>query len=115
MYPLEMSWQTVHNGADCGIFTMQHMETYKGKPVKDWNCGLSNECDEKGEPLRKQKRQLNELRRKYVAKILLSDINVLRPQVELGVDKYSQWSQQDKREIEKTAFARINKKLGPTH
>ncbi|KAJ0754724.1 putative Ulp1 protease family catalytic domain, papain-like cysteine peptidase superfamily [Helianthus annuus] len=31
----EMDWRTLQNGCDCGVFTMRHMETYKGKSPWD--------------------------------------------------------------------------------
>ncbi|MFS7964387.1 putative papain-like cysteine peptidase superfamily [Helianthus anomalus] len=33
----EIDWRTLQNRVDCGVFTMRHMETYKGK--SPWNPG----------------------------------------------------------------------------
>ena len=66
---LKMDWQTKENVNDCGIFVMRHMETFKGRPITKWQCGIVKES-------REQSKQLNNLRRKYAAKILLSDMNV---------------------------------------
>ncbi|KAL8225622.1 hypothetical protein R6Q57_018179 [Mikania cordata] len=55
----EMPWRTSHNGIDCGIFLMRHMETYIGEEEKEWKCGFIPE-DLKGQ----QQFQLDDLRRK---------------------------------------------------
>lgn len=64
-----MKWRTTDNHKDCSIFVMRHMETFMGGPIKSWDCGLQTPKDV-------QKKQLNNLRYKYVTKILLSDINL---------------------------------------
>ncbi|PWA79651.1 hypothetical protein CTI12_AA202940 [Artemisia annua] len=71
---LKMAWRTRRNESDCGIFVMRHMETYNGQKVEEWNSGFRNE----GEG---QQGQLKTLRRKYVAKILLSDENLHRKKI----------------------------------
>ncbi|PWA39213.1 ulp1 protease family, C-terminal catalytic domain-containing protein [Artemisia annua] len=71
---LKMAWRTRRNESDCGIFVMRHMETYNGQKVEEWNSGFRNE----GEG---QKGQLKTLRRKYAAKILLSDENLHRKKI----------------------------------
>lgn len=42
VYYMLMSWQTLNNYKDCGIFLMRHMETYKGDP-KNWITDLKHE------------------------------------------------------------------------
>ncbi|MFS7975671.1 hypothetical protein Hanom_Chr10g00883351 [Helianthus anomalus] len=37
----ETEWRTLTNGVDCGVFTMLHMETYKGKTL--WLSGFVKE------------------------------------------------------------------------
>ncbi|KAJ9540989.1 hypothetical protein OSB04_027495 [Centaurea solstitialis] len=64
----QMNWRTTTNNVDCTIFMMRHMETYMGEKVKKWECGFAQECVT-------QKTQLDNLRHKYVARILLSDLN----------------------------------------
>ena len=66
---LKMKGRTTSNGADCGVFSMRHMETYYGK--KHWRCNLHTEGPE-------QESRLRRLRFKYLSKILLSDTNQLR-------------------------------------
>ncbi|XP_022022638.1 uncharacterized protein LOC110922724 [Helianthus annuus] len=66
---LEMPWRTEENYIDCGIYTMRHMETYFGE--ENWDCGfLSNE--------KFHKPQISELRKKFLTKMLLSEINTMK-------------------------------------
>ncbi|KAL8226975.1 hypothetical protein R6Q57_016807 [Mikania cordata] len=53
---------------------MRHMETYMGGGLKKWKTGLNTESDA-------QRRQLNQLRFKYLCKILLSSINIVKDDV----------------------------------
>ncbi|PWA52864.1 hypothetical protein CTI12_AA450410 [Artemisia annua] len=71
---LKMAWRTRRNENDCGIFAMRHMETYNGQKVEEWNSGFRNE----GEG---QQGQIKTLRRKYAAKMLLSDENIHRKKI----------------------------------
>ncbi|KAL8261404.1 hypothetical protein R6Q59_025453 [Mikania micrantha] len=66
---LRLKWSTSKNTTDCGIFLMRHMESYKGQYVPTWDCGFEAEG-------RKQTTQIRQLRYKYAAKLLLSDINL---------------------------------------
>ncbi|KAL4591985.1 hypothetical protein LXL04_004962 [Taraxacum kok-saghyz] len=61
---------TKKNKVDCGVFVMRHMKTYKGEHMDKWDARL--EIKDGGS----QQEQLNELRRKYVTKMLLSDMNL---------------------------------------
>ncbi|MFS7928468.1 hypothetical protein Hanom_Chr04g00321111 [Helianthus anomalus] len=70
----EMDWRTLENGVDCGVFTMRHMETYKGKTP--WNPGFENE---KRKPV--QDSQLRFLRYRYLCKPVLSEYNLIRKEV----------------------------------
>ncbi|XP_035845347.1 uncharacterized protein LOC110933857 [Helianthus annuus] len=70
----EMDWRTLQNGCDCGVFTMRHMETYKGK--SPWDAGFKTEDQKK-----MQDSQLRFLRYRYLSKIILSDYNLIRKEV----------------------------------
>ncbi|KAL8200946.1 hypothetical protein R6Q57_012285 [Mikania cordata] len=70
IHRLAMPWRTEFNKVDCGVFLMRHMETYKGC-LLNWECGLCGE----NEANNLQKLQLNDLRKKYVTKIILHDLN----------------------------------------
>ncbi|PWA72729.1 hypothetical protein CTI12_AA262800 [Artemisia annua] len=65
MVPIK--WMTTYNAVDCGIFVMRHMEMYVGEDV------FLNELQKEGGAL---KSQLKMLRAKYLAKILLKDLNL---------------------------------------
>ncbi|KAL8225818.1 hypothetical protein R6Q57_018375 [Mikania cordata] len=71
---IDLPWKTTENGVDCGVFCMRHMKTYMGGGVKGWRCGLLNESDA-------QCKQLNQLRIKYLCKILTSSVNFLKDDI----------------------------------
>ena len=62
-----IKWKTDFNGVDCGIFVMRHMEMYIGEEE------FLHELHTEGAGL---KGQLKILRAKYLAKILLQDLNL---------------------------------------
>ena len=72
---------TKENILDCGVFTMRNMETYMGGGAPDWLTGLTIECPA-------QDRQLLDLRKKYVTKLLLSDNNKRKSFVEAEIDDF---------------------------
>ncbi|XP_076956910.1 uncharacterized protein LOC143632229 [Bidens hawaiensis] len=84
------------------------METFKGGNTKQWaaDCGLAEELDKRGRVLGKQKEQL-EVRRKYVAKILFSDVNVMREMLLEDMLEYHRLSATEKENLDKTAPKRI--------
>lgn len=63
-----MPWRDAVNKRDCGIFTMRHMESYKGQKSKEWGCGLR-----KGDTA-----QLELLRVQYLHTLCTSDLNIHR-------------------------------------
>nr|XP_017240908.1 PREDICTED: uncharacterized protein LOC108213610 isoform X2 [Daucus carota subsp. sativus] len=67
---LKMSWQTVYNSIECGIFLMRHMETFKGD-VKNWEIDFVEEGN-------LQDNQIRRLRFKYGSAIFSSPANELR-------------------------------------
>ena len=64
---VEMQWRTDYNIHDSGVFAMRHMETYNGN-LEKFDAGFAMEGTE-------QHAQLENLRQKYLAKILLSELN----------------------------------------
>ncbi|KAM0012076.1 hypothetical protein Hdeb2414_s0002g00069761 [Helianthus debilis subsp. tardiflorus] len=94
---LEMPCRTKHNIIDCGVFLMRHMETYKGVAGKGWECGFSNKCTDAGEITYKQCKEIDDLRHKYLTKMLLSDANEYRSFVEPEVAKYKKLSTDKKK------------------
>lgn len=102
---LEMPWRTTSNRTDCGIFTIRHMETYMGEDEKAWRCGFGLEVE------KVQKAQIEDLRKKYAAKILLNDVNELREFVIEDMQKYHQLPANQKKNLQRNAHKRINKRL----
>lgn len=68
---LKMSWRTEANFVDCGVFAMRHMEVYKGNGTVGFDTGFLKEDSD-------QKKQLDGLRVKFLTKLLLSDLNMIR-------------------------------------
>ncbi|KAL4579767.1 hypothetical protein LXL04_015932 [Taraxacum kok-saghyz] len=86
-----MSWMTRENYTDCGIFVMRH----KGQELQDWEVNLEDEDPDKDD----QQLQLAALRRKYVTKMLTSDLNNLKPTVYSYLPKYDALPLEKKTEI----------------
>nr|GME03143.1 zinc finger BED domain-containing protein RICESLEEPER 2-like [Ipomoea batatas] len=64
---MQMPWRDNLNHVDCGIYTMRHMETFRGQTFKTWDCGLV-----RGDAY------LRNLRMVYMREILMAEINDLR-------------------------------------
>jgi hypothetical protein len=106
---LAMDWRTLKNHVDCGVFLMRHMETYKGDDVIAWQveCGLCNE--EEGDNV--QQKQLYDLRRKYVAKILMHKINENKMWVIQDMEKWVKLTAEEKINLYKTSYKRIAERI----
>ncbi|KAL8188548.1 hypothetical protein R6Q57_029836 [Mikania cordata] len=102
---LDLAWQTDKNFVDCGVFAMRHMETYKGKPINEWanDCGLKEEADQCVIG------QLNDLRIKYLSKMLLSDVNLLRDKVMSQLEDFEKIDISEREKLKKGAEKRIIK------
>lgn len=68
---------------------MRHMETYKGGPLAQWDCGLEKEGAD-------QLLQIRKLRKRYCLKILLSEVNIMKPEVVNLIAQYQRMSGKDK-------------------
>jgi len=101
---LQMPWRTGQNVIDCGLFVMRHMETYKGTEVNNWECGFSNEG-------LLQRFQINNLRVKYLAKILLHSLNEEREFVCRDTSIYNALDPKIKSKLLETADERVTKRL----
>ncbi|KAJ0468125.1 putative Ulp1 protease family catalytic domain, papain-like cysteine peptidase superfamily [Helianthus annuus] len=116
---MQMKWRTQHNGIDCGIFTMRHMECYKGEPVEKWDCGFNVEYEvpanikkvKNKKPVNKQTAQLEDLRRKFIAKILLHEINEQRDYVIEDSKTFRDLSAKLKKQSYETSLDRIKDRL----
>ncbi|KAI3776504.1 hypothetical protein L1987_46289 [Smallanthus sonchifolius] len=101
----EMPWRTTVNNKDCGIFMMTHMETYMGEEEKAWQCGFGVESENV------QEKQIEYLRRKYCAKIMLHEINELKHYIVEEMKKYLQISYPSRKILEETSKKRIEERL----
>lgn len=101
---LKMSWRTDTNFVDCGVFAMRHMEMYKGDGLVGFNCGFNNNEKE-------QKKQLNELRVKYLAKILLSKLNLNKTMLHFETEEYEKLAGFEKQKLKIDAVVRIEERL----
>nr|GFA39830.1 putative ulp1 protease family, C-terminal catalytic domain-containing protein [Tanacetum cinerariifolium] len=77
----EFDWQTNNMKTEAGIFVMRHMETYMGMGMDELNCCLAGNT-------RTLKKQLLFLRKKYSAKIILSECNILKETVLQNASKF---------------------------
>ncbi|GJS76907.1 ulp1 protease family, C-terminal catalytic domain-containing protein [Tanacetum coccineum] len=93
---LEMSWRTENNITDCGIFLMRYMETDMGY-AKNWKCGFKNEGWE-------QQTQIYDLRKKYLSKILKSDLNCKKTFVLNELDQFRKLPNEEKVKFLKDMF-----------
>ncbi|CAH1440227.1 unnamed protein product [Lactuca virosa] len=99
-----MTWKTRGNSNDCGIFLMRHMETYKGGPLAQWECGFKKEGADQLHKIRK-------LRRRYCLKILLSEVNIMKPEVENLIGQYQRMSHDDRRKLYLDGIVKIGARL----
>ncbi|XP_076955981.1 uncharacterized protein LOC143630996 [Bidens hawaiensis] len=110
---VDIPWASKSNHIDYGVFMMRHMETFKGCVTKEWfaDCGLSDEVDARGKVIGKQKAELNDLRRKYVAKMLLNEINLTKEDFVQVMMEYDSLSADSKMGLENTTSSRIIERL----
>ncbi|KAK9053745.1 hypothetical protein SSX86_024819 [Deinandra increscens subsp. villosa] len=97
---LQMPWMDTDNYVDSGVYVMRHMETFEGTEVRQWKCLLSNEA------LPRQM-ELNDLRRKYVAKMVLHPMNTEKMRVEVEMRAYMDNDLNVRRAIRDAAFKKI--------
>ncbi|PWA32065.1 ulp1 protease family, C-terminal catalytic domain-containing protein [Artemisia annua] len=101
---LKMGWRTNMNIVDSGVFVMRHMETYQGNGMFDYKSVLKTEAVG-------HKEQLDELRLKYLAKILLSDLNLVRNDVKAEAEAYHSLPATEKRRLKREALNKIQGRL----
>ncbi|MFS7956024.1 hypothetical protein Hanom_Chr07g00649701 [Helianthus anomalus] len=82
------------------------METYMGQ-IPGWACGLAKE----DAPNQLQKRQLNDLRMKYTAKLLLHSENENKRQVTKSVRKFLDLGGERIHELYETGHKRIQERM----
>ncbi|GJX96969.1 peptidase C48, SUMO/sentrin/Ubl1 [Tanacetum coccineum] len=101
---LRLGCMTKKNFIDCGVFAMRHMETYMGGGEYDDLCALRREC-------KAHKLQLDELRIKYAAKILLSDINFKKSEFEVEAEAYRRLPLEERQRLEEGAFEKVKARV----
>ncbi|MFS7901796.1 putative papain-like cysteine peptidase superfamily [Helianthus anomalus] len=99
---LKFPWQTLYNGIGCGT------------SVKEWRFGFSVERNIKGEVLANQAKEIEDLRKKYISKMLLSDVNTVRVDVEREVKEFADLDEDERVKLEEDAVVRICKRLDGT-
>lgn len=101
-----MPWRVSKNYVDCGVFVMRHMETYKGIGIKDFDAGF-----DKNE--KKQITELNDLRAKYIVKILTSNLNdeEIKDYVTNESTKFNKLAVRRKNEIMKKSIKKIKERV----
>ncbi|KAL8264833.1 hypothetical protein R6Q59_022963 [Mikania micrantha] len=104
---VDLPWQTDKNFVDCGVFAMRHMETYKGQPINEWanDCGLKEEAEQSVIG------QLNDLRIKYLSKLLLSDVNLLHDKVMSQLEEFEKIDISEREKLKKGAEKRIIQRI----
>ncbi|PWA72323.1 ulp1 protease family, C-terminal catalytic domain-containing protein [Artemisia annua] len=106
---LPLGCRTTNNFVDCGVFTMRHMETYKGDGAD--LCCLSKEG-------KKQLNELRDLRIKYAVKILLSDCNLVKTDIDKEVNAYRNVPAEEKKRLRmaasETIKSRVSTKFEPS-
>ena len=77
---VKLEWLTKCMGKDSGVFVMRHMETYLGRGV------FSHSLNKEEEGLKKQ---VNNLRIKFLSKMILLEINVQRKTILKEENQYA--------------------------
>ncbi|GJU32122.1 peptidase C48, SUMO/sentrin/Ubl1 [Tanacetum coccineum] len=67
---LKMKWKTKKEKIDCGLYMIMHMELYEGSTAVQWKTGLLPEND------KNHQMQMDNLRLRIAAKILLHEVNI---------------------------------------
>ena len=95
---------TKNNVVDCGVFAMRHMETYLFGGEYDDLCEFRREGKD-------QQQQIDELRCKYAAKILLADINNKKADFEYEAEAYRMLRLEERKRLEAASFETIKRRV----
>ncbi|KAL4572591.1 hypothetical protein LXL04_019371 [Taraxacum kok-saghyz] len=99
----KMPCRTKDNKYDCGIYVMRHMEDYVGQKAKDWDCGIPKDSS-------KQESTLRMLRKKYLCRILTSDINNSKNEVIKEYEEFYSRPLKEQDQLLREAENKIEKK-----
>ncbi|CAI9263510.1 unnamed protein product [Lactuca saligna] len=101
---LEMTWRTINNIIDCGVFTMHHMETYMGGSMNEFKARFKNESSAQDD-------QLVKLRTKYLYKIITHEYNVRKDYVLQKVDEFHKIPSRQRSQLLAIAKEEIHRRL----
>nr|KAJ0221537.1 hypothetical protein LSAT_V11C200073260 [Lactuca sativa] len=87
----QLTWSTVNNTTECGIFTMRHMETFMESLAQD--------------------NQLSRLQVIYLCKIINSDYNLLKDSTLHQVVEFQKLTASNRNQLLKDAATRIHARL----
>ncbi|CAI9284722.1 unnamed protein product [Lactuca saligna] len=73
-------------------------------PLAQWECGFKKEGAN-------QLHQTRKLRRRYCLKILLSEVNIMKPEVENLIGQYQRMSHDDRRKLYLDGIVKIGSRL----
>ncbi|KAL8250960.1 hypothetical protein R6Q59_034653 [Mikania micrantha] len=83
------------------------METFKGQPINEW----ANDCGLKEEAEKSVIGQLNDLRIKYLSKLLLLDVNLLHDKVMSQLEDFEKIDISEREKLKKGAEKRIIQRI----
>ncbi|PWA66902.1 Peptidase C48, SUMO/Sentrin/Ubl1 [Artemisia annua] len=101
---LRLGCMTKNNVIDCGVFAMRHMETYLFGGEYDDLCEFRREGKE-------QQNQIDELRHKYAAKIVLADINNKKADFEDEAEAYRRLPLEEKKRLEAASYETVKARV----
>ncbi|PWA73469.1 Peptidase C48, SUMO/Sentrin/Ubl1 [Artemisia annua] len=101
---LRLGCMTKNNVIDCGVFAMRHMETYLFGGEYDDRCEFRREGKD-------QQHQLDELRHKYAAKILLADINNKKADFEDEAEAYKRLPLEERNRLEAASYETVKARV----
>ena len=100
---VQMEWRTSQNKIDCGVFTMRHMETFMSTYRRKWVTDFQKEGAA-------QQVQIDDLRYKYLSKILLSDANKNKNLIDRLAREFHQKEYSEKAKYKKNLFQTLVKR-----
>nr|KAJ0185923.1 hypothetical protein LSAT_V11C900485000 [Lactuca sativa] len=100
----QLTWSTVNNTTDCGIFTMRHMETFMGGNIRDFKTGFKSDS-------LAQDNQLSRLQVIYICKIINLDYNLLKDSIFHQVAEFQKLTASNQNQLLKDAATRIHARL----
>ena len=101
---LNMSWKTKKEKIDCGLYVMMHMDHYNGKSSTTWETGILKETS------KDHRMQMNNLRYKYTAKMMLHEVNKKQRMMSDYAIKFEA-ENPDEEKVQNLINEEINKKI----